>query len=224
LRLWSALFSASAFAEGSSDACKRVFVDELVLSGVVKVLLLGSEATRVVLEPNAGGKSVVSEALSVEYMAQRFRATDVQTEMELKYWSEHWKKIDYSVRVGNVRVGVSVTRAMGFPTQAEFTMEDARRLLKKKLFGLLVARAGIDESCRFGVAVLHVWCQSKRIAALLRQHFEELALAEERRFLREGGDAAGSWPPATDNVVLLLTVAASAPEIFTDDLAWLQTA
>uniref|UniRef100_A0A7S1U3N9 Uncharacterized protein n=1 Tax=Phaeomonas parva TaxID=124430 RepID=A0A7S1U3N9_9STRA len=181
---------------------------------------LGFEAQRIVDEPNAGGKSVVSEALSVEYFVKRFRATAIQTEMELTYWSEHWKKIDYSVVVGAQRVGVSVTRAMGFPTQGAFTTGDARRLLKKKLYGLIVARAGIDESCKFGVAVLHTWCQSARIAKLLQEAFVELAAAEQERYVQEGGAEGGAWPPVTENVVCLLTVADTAPQVFTDELAW----
>lgn len=70
----------------------------------------------------------------MEYLATKFRARDVVTEMEVEYWSSSWKRVDFTCTVwGNTRVGVSVTRAMGFPSAQHFTEVQAHRLLAKKL-------------------------------------------------------------------------------------------
>jgi len=145
---------------------------------------LGRDARRVLTQPNAGGNSIRSEVLSMEYLATRFQARDVTTEMEVEYWSPSWKKVDFTCTVGSgegTRVGVSVTRAMGYPSPASFTRGDARRLLSKKLHGLVVARVGCNSRHWFwgdaeapsarpsgqralAKSVLHVLCQSEGIA------------------------------------------------------------
>ncbi|CAM9780003.1 unnamed protein product [Phaeothamnion confervicola] len=201
-------------ASSPSTACEAfVCVDELVVmttaaaAGGMRTLRLGADARRVAAAPNAGGRSVVSEALSVEYFARRFGGHDVLCEMEISYWSPQWKKIDFIATIKDYRggscnrVGVSVTRAMGWPSAAHFTADSARRLLRKKLYGLVVARDGVSSAQRYTGSVLHVWCQNRRIAELMRQAF--------RRTARELS--------VTGNVLMLLTVAADLPAVFEDD-------
>ena len=174
------------------------------------VITLGVDAHQIVDEPNAGGASVVSEALSAEYMCRMFNATGVVTEMQIPYFSPHWKKVDYLITIHNERVGVSVTRAMGYPTPAAFTTEDAERLCRKKLNGLVIARAGIVPTVGYCRSILHCWCQTDRIAHLMANAFE--AFVDE---------ADNDQKASFDNIVVLLTVAEKTTHIFTENFGCL---
>lgn len=63
--------------------------------------------------PNAGGNSVWSEVVSCEVLSSLCRAVLHKTEMEIEY-APGSKITDYSVKVLNKDIGVSVTRAMKF--------------------------------------------------------------------------------------------------------------
>ena len=173
------------------------------------IVNVGDEANQIMTEPNAGGASVVSEALSMELLHRRFGATDVTTEMAIQYWCNNWKKIDYIATIHGNRTGVSVTRAMGYPEADAFTAEDAKRLCYKKLHGLVVARAGISRSCSYEKSILHCFCQNDRIAGLMKLAFEGLIGEDE---LKNDAEAT-----LTGSIIIILTVCSNFPEVFTDD-------
>lgn len=173
-------------------------------------VMVGHEANQIMIEPNAGGASVVSEALSMELMHRRFGAHEVATEMAIQYWCVNWKKIDYIATIYGHRTGVSVTRAMGYPHADSFTEEDAERLCHKKLFGLVVARAGISRAFSYERSILHCFCQDDRIAGLMKSAFEKLILRDE-----EQHDDAEST--LTGSIVIILTICSNFTEVFTDD-------
>ena len=54
-----------------------------------------ADTLKIFKEPNAGGRSVNSEALSMEMLGTVWGAHDVLTEMALEYWNENWSKCDY---------------------------------------------------------------------------------------------------------------------------------
>jgi len=155
-------------------------------------------------EPNAGGKSINSEALSMEMMGTLWGAREVVTEMEVEYWNESWTKCDYlcSMPCGHdgerELVAVSVTRGMWYPHPSGFNKEEAKRLLKKKLQGLIVARQGIMGKS-FRKSILHVWCETEAIADEIQLVYETL-LSKSLK-----GD-----------VLLLLSIAENAPYVFYD--------
>ncbi|CAM9767298.1 unnamed protein product [Choristocarpus tenellus] len=161
---------------------------------------LGKDATLVATEPNAGGNSVVSEALSMEYFSRRFGAQDVVTEMTIKYWRFNWKKVDYICTIGEKRVGVSVTRAMGYPGPTNFETSDAERLLHKKLYGLIIARRGVSEEHQYDQSILHCWCQDGRIACLMSEAFQRI---DDKTI--------------AEDVAVLFTVVSDVSSIFSDD-------
>eukprot|EP00898_Chlorokybus_atmophyticus_P001083 jgi/Chlat1/1976/Chrsp158S02277 len=138
---------------------------------------LGAAACRVAFEPNAGGASAISEALSVEYFMRRFSACNVVPEMEVAYYDSNWKKVDYVCEMFGRRVGVSVTRAMAYPSPHLFDAASARHLLNKKLNGLVIARAGISACHSFSLCVLHVWCETRRIANIMHAEYASTARA-----------------------------------------------
>jgi hypothetical protein len=196
--------------QGALRGCPtmRIVIDRF--QQLNNVIRLGVEAHQIVDEPNAGGASVVSEALSAEYMVRRFSATAVVTEMQIPYFSPNWKKVDYLTTIYNERVGVSVTRAMGYPSPAVFVLEDALRLCRKKLTGLVVARAGIKPSVGYSRSILHCWCQDSRIADLMVQAFEI--------FIAQSDEEERA---SFNNIVVMLTVADNTSEIFTENFACL---
>jgi len=193
-------------------SCKApyVCVDELHGSSarMRRCLRLGPDARKILNEPNAGGKSIVSESFSMEHLCRRFGASDVRTELEIRYWNDNWKKVDFLCQIHGQSIGVSVSRAMGFPDPASFTMDDAQRLIVKKLYGLVVAMQGIDDEHRQDFCVLHIFCQTPKIAGFVQLAFLELVTRNR------DVDYSG--------IVVLLTVAETVPEIFANDLAIVQ--
>jgi hypothetical protein len=110
---------------------------------------------RLMETPNAGGNSENSEgvnviaiiylfvclfqcrpALSFEVIHRLLGATLLKAEMEIKYRVGNWKKTDYVCKINEHTIAVSVTRAVGYPKEEDFDVDQAVDLLKKKLFGL----------------------------------------------------------------------------------------
>ncbi|RQM19652.1 hypothetical protein B5M09_010993 [Aphanomyces astaci] len=199
IRLWSPPVDAMLQAE----QCRvTMAMDHLERYRRTAVFALGRDASLVLREPNAGGQSVVSEALSMEYMHQMFGAVDVVTEMQIQYWSSNWKKVDYICTMHGQRIAVSVTRAMKFHKNEPFTTADAQVLLRKKLHGLVVAKTGVCRAQRYVKSILHIWCQTKAIADTIATCYEAIVAELE----------------IVDNVVLMATVALE-DGIFDNNLA-----
>jgi len=155
------------------------------------------DAKRSITVDNAGGKSELSEMVSIQYFHDVMRGTDFVLEMEVEYWVDY-KMVDFIVdlpiKTGGVeRVGVSVTRAMKFGQKRQvprrkkvknaaadkvrsstFTANDALRLLNKKLFGLVVSRDTVVERHSFNRSILHVLCQTREIAELCDYAYHHL--------------------------------------------------
>lgn len=136
--------------------------------------LLRTEPSKKILNSvNAGGNSEVSESFSALYMSMQFGGCELKSEMEIKYITES-KIIDYIINIYGVKVGVSVTRAMGYPHESRFTREDANELITKKLNGLVMAQNNTHESDKYNVAILHVISMSPRITELVEKTYREL--------------------------------------------------
>lgn len=147
-----------------------------------------NHSKKIYLEPNAGGKSLHSEAISVRVLSELFDVTNIATEMEVEYRWFNYKRCDYICTMYDQRVGVSVTRAMAYPHPTLFTYGDAKRLIDRKIYGLLVAREGVLETYDFKKCILHVWCETERISDLVRYYYS--TLSDETK----------------DNITLILTV------------------
>lgn len=126
---------------------------------------------------NAGGASEISEALSMQYMENMFNATGFVPEKEVDYWIEY-KMCDYIMRVNDQNIGVSVTRAVTYPFDNEFTYEHAMKLLDKKLFGLIVAQESVNTKHQFFKSILHIWCYSTTSAQNIKKAHDELRLKD----------------------------------------------
>eukprot|EP00771_Trimastix_marina_P003897 gnl/Trimastix_PCT/608.p1 GENE.gnl/Trimastix_PCT/608~~gnl/Trimastix_PCT/608.p1 ORF type:complete len:440 (-),score=67.24 gnl/Trimastix_PCT/608:186-1505(-) len=133
-----------------------------------------SGAFRILHEPNAGGNSVNSEALSFEVLHRMYGAKLLKTEMEIIYYHPWWKKTDYLLTIDGRPLAISVTRAMKYPHPSMFTYQDAIDLLAKKLNGINISTAGMDASNPWERQVLHIWVQSERIAEMLQEVYHHL--------------------------------------------------
>jgi len=142
--------------------------------------------------PNAGGNSVVSEVLSFELLRTCFKASLLKTEMEVEYFPEGGSITDYTCKMFDTTLGVSVTRAMKYG--GDFTEEDADRLLMKKLNGVVQSTANSME--KWSKQILHVWATSTHVANTITKVFDRIP------------------EKVKTNTVVLITTAANAPEVF----------
>ncbi|KAI8055391.1 hypothetical protein BDF22DRAFT_741983 [Syncephalis plumigaleata] len=162
---------------------------------------LSSCARRVRDSPNAGGCSILSEIFSCEIVRRWLGAKLVFTEMEVPYSAWRGPMTDYICEIGDgLAISVSVTRAMTAPNKT-YTRADARRLLCKKMRGIIGASKRIrlsnnDEeeeeeeeearnliytsrhcrgSSQLYKQILHIWAPSGRVARMIRQEWRRLS-------------------------------------------------
>jgi hypothetical protein len=126
--------------------------------------------------PNAGGSSVWSEVMSFEVLRELFGATLERTETEIEYQfflgGGNSKITDYSVKMFDQVIGVSVTRALRF--RAVFELEDAMHLLSKKLDGVNKSTEGVITPHAWSRQILHIWAESPYIADVLTEAYERI--------------------------------------------------
>ena len=84
----------------------------------------------VVSDGNAGGSSLLSEVFAFEVLSRCEDAILLKTETEIVYNDVSGKKTDLVVTIGGIKWGVSVTRAVGYPRDAPYTVERAADLLE----------------------------------------------------------------------------------------------
>ena len=130
-------------------------------------LQFGADANKLLALPNAGGNSKASEALSLELLVRQLNAKLECTEMELEYFPYGSKITDYSVRVGDEVVGVSVTRAMKF--DGVFSEDDARVLLEKKLYGVVASSKAVLKKYRWNKQILHIMVEKEYMVPVLHK-------------------------------------------------------
>lgn len=133
----------------------------------VSQMSLSKGAKRMSTCPNAGGSSEKSEILSFELLRRCFGADLQKTEMEVQYFPEGGSITDYTCMMFSTKVGVSVTRAMKY--QGDFTVEDAQRLLNKKLSGVL--RSSKNTMEKWSKQILHVWATSVAVSVLIAEAY-----------------------------------------------------
>ncbi|SIP85742.1 Hypothetical protein PACV_25 [Pacmanvirus A23] len=132
----------------------------------------GINARKVLTSINAGGNSIVSEAISAEIMSRMFSAKNIRTEMEIEYLFSNWKIADFTVRMFNKNVGISVTRAASY--NLPFNIESADILLRKKIIGLVLARNGTSDKDSWQTSILHILAEESRIKNLLHKAYKRL--------------------------------------------------
>mmetsp|Transcript_15800 Transcript_15800/g.40880 ORF Transcript_15800/g.40880 Transcript_15800/m.40880 type:complete len:312 (-) Transcript_15800:286-1221(-) len=174
-----------------------VYVDR-----VLDVTTMCHDAQRVYFTENAGGSSALSEAFSMELLNSMLGAKLEKTELELKYFTGtacSSKITDFSIVVDGQAFGVSVTRACrGWPyVEGTIVLEDAVRLLSKKLHGVIDSTRHVSNSS-FTKQLLHIFVPDPTVLALLQRAY----------------DLVGAHLRANTVVVLTLCSGAHCGELF----------
>jgi hypothetical protein len=109
----------------------------------------------ILADGNAGGSSLLSEVFAFELLGRCEEAELVKTETEIVY-DQPGAITDLLVSIDGEKLGVSVTRAVGFPFDAPYTVEQATLLLEGKLADILVSTANVSEEDRWRKQILAV--------------------------------------------------------------------
>jgi len=165
----------SVFESRGSAAVLRTVLDPPQVHRENMKRTLHPSSQRLLTEPNAGGNSENSEGLSFEILnCVLFPARDVKGELEIEYKCRT-SIADYLCTIFNEVVGVSVTRAMKYPNPEAFTADDAKRLLRKKIRGIIKARRNVKSAFQWSRSILHVWAQTEDIASIVCSVYRDIA-------------------------------------------------
>ena len=126
----------------------------------------------IISDGNAGGSSLYSEVFAFEVLTRCVGAVLLKTETEILYEDPQGKMTDLLVSLDGVQVGVSVTRAVGFPREDPYTVEQAQGLLEQKLDGILASSANVTDADGWDKQILHIIAYAPEHAESLRAAFE----------------------------------------------------
>lgn len=118
--------------------------------------MLTPEGQQVFDAGNLGGSSLESEVVAFEVLARCDGASLLATEAEIQYTDPMGTKTDILVEIDGRVVGVSVTRAVGFPFDAPYTELQATDLLTGKLEDILASTANVAPRDEWVKQILHV--------------------------------------------------------------------
>lgn len=135
--------------------------------------LLTSGGQEMVADGNAGGSSLESEIFSLEVLIRCEGATLVKTETEVVY-DVPGSITDILVEIDGMKVGVSVTRAVGFPRDAAYTEGTASALLTRKLTDIQESTANVSAGDRWVKQILHVIAYADQHVAAMQAAYEAL--------------------------------------------------
>lgn len=155
---------------------------------------LSTASKRMLETPNAGGNSIWSEVISLEMLSGMYGAALLRTELEILYGC-HSKITDFSVQIMGHHIGVSVTRAMKF--RGIFNADDAIRLMKKKLNGVVRSTRGVIREHRWEKQILHVFAECDYVADTIRRIYDSEIEEEDKA-----------------NTMIIITVARDCPWLF----------
>lgn len=128
----------------------------------------------IIADGNAGGNSLLSEIFAYEVLARCEGAMLLKTETEVEYQNPMGKLTDLLVEMDEIRIGVSVTRAIAFPFEDPYTAEQAEALLADKLADIQLSSANVAAADAWQKQVLHVIAYSPMHADSLRTAYEAL--------------------------------------------------
>ncbi len=137
---------------------------------------------------NLGGSSLHSEVISFEVLARCDGATLLETEGTIEYLDDMGTKTDLLVEIDGLPVGVSVTRAVGFPQDDPYTVMQGEAILVDKLGDILMSSANVAPSHQWVKQILHVIAYADMHAESVLSAYAQLA------------------PELTADTVLLVTV------------------
>ena len=135
-------------------------------------------AREILMDGTAGGSSGYSEAFAFEVLHRCEGAELIKSETEIEYDVEGSPKTDILVRIDDLPIGVSVTRAVTVVaacTRADtYPMDRATTLLTEKLEGIAASSANVSEADSWVKQILFVWADTEAHAETVRSVWEGL--------------------------------------------------
>jgi hypothetical protein len=136
---------------------------------------LSAGGAEILSDGNAGGGSLLSEVFAFEVLYRCDGAELLKSENEILYEDPMGKRTDLLVSIDGQRVGVSVTRAVGFPRDAPYTAEDATVLIEKKLEGVQSSTQNVAAADSWDKQILHILAYSEEHARAIRMAYDASA-------------------------------------------------
>ncbi len=134
-----------------------------------------SDGGRAILDAgNLGGSSIDSEILAFEVLHRCEGASLELTQGDVPYKDPSGKKTDLVVSLEGERLGVSVTRAVGYPPDAPWGVDRATTLLTDKLEDIARSTANVADEARWTKQFLFVAAYTADHGAALRSAFDAL--------------------------------------------------
>jgi hypothetical protein len=155
-----------------TGAASDLFGNTIDLAGEPENADLTDGGQEILSDGNAGGSSIYSEIFAFEVLARCEMAELVKTENEILYDDPNGKKTDLLVNVNGVHLGVSVTRAVGWPQDDPWSPEQARELLEDKFGDIQQSSANVSNANAWAKQILHVIAFSAEHADSVAQAYE----------------------------------------------------
>ncbi|MGM0555335.1 MAG: hypothetical protein ACQEVA_03055, partial [Myxococcota bacterium] len=118
--------------------------------------LLTAGGMEIIDDGNAGGSSLYSEVFAYEVLYRCELAELLKTETEVAYQDPQGKITDLLVDIDGLKIGVSVTRAVAFPFDDPYTVQQATDLLTDKLSDVLSSSQNVAPEDAWEKQILHV--------------------------------------------------------------------
>lgn len=128
----------------------------------------------IVSDGNAGGSSLESEIFSYEMLYRCEGATLLKTETEVLYQDSMGKITDLLVEIDGMKVGVSVTRAVAFPFENPYSVQQAKALLEGKLQDILLSSARVAPEDAWVKQILYVMAYAPGHEDSLQTAFDQI--------------------------------------------------
>ncbi len=162
---------------GELDAAELSSPDSFLFENAIDFGVLGFDydlltpgGKEVFDDGNLNQSSLHSEVIAYEVLARCDMAALLKTEGEVVYDDPMGKKTDLLVELDGLKVGVSVTRAYGFPPDDPYTVAQAESLLTDKLSDIPLSTANVAPEDQWVKQILHV-------IAYAEMHAESIATA-----------------------------------------------
>jgi len=135
---------------------------------------LSEGGTEVWTDGNLGGSSVESEVVAFEVLYRCEGATLLKTEGEVVYDDPGGKKTDFIVDIDGLKLGVSVTRAVGWPQDDPYTVAQANDLLVDKLGDIPVSTDNVADEDQWVRQILSIVAYAPEHAVSIETAWDSL--------------------------------------------------
>ncbi len=132
-----------------------------------------TEGGQKILDDVSAGNSVYSKVFAYEVLARCEFAGLLKTENEIGY-DPDTERTDIIVNIDGLKIGVSVTKAVKFPFDLEYTVADAQTLLSNKLNDIVQSSQNVLPEDKWEKQILHIIAYSDSHAFSIETAYNSL--------------------------------------------------